>query len=718
MADPAPPADPPESPKRVKRYVIPRKASRLSVLSAVAAGALLLVGVGAYVAGWAEAASPGPIAAAHAGLSANCAECHQSRVGVVDLRCERCHDPLDSRQFSSAAHVLTGTDDQWKAAHAETVSCSVCHLEHRGRTAVVAAVKDEACATCHTFGAFGHHPEFALIRSQAPSSNGLEFSHAGHLRTLAATGQDRCERCHQPTPDQKGFQPISFDRFCASCHLKNGVLTINGTDPAETSPFAAELLQPLGQPHATVEAPDGRGRQKLIDLPHADPWLLERVARLTVALDPSGAVAADRRARVAQAIRATEAVAHGAVAGLSAADLTQWAEALKVDVDSIDRQLASPSGALSADAKAKLADLAAALASVDPSIQTSVSQVTPPATPAATATADDLRREFEARRAELTALLDAVRQRGDAAAQKVATDLQQRLAALSPGSSATAASPADQAALLDRLQSIGHAIDVVRAQAGASAGADLDRALDLARQQIPPGASEDAIASRQAELTQLLDAIDRSADPAMKRRVAELRAALDELAAGSAGDAALANRRAEKARLLDRIALELELPADAPGPTPAVVREQSAAIRNHATALQTELSTLSQPASGLPPLAVSAADARKGVTALLYACVTCHRLNADGTALLPVRADLHQLTAATFSHKEHLAQTKCETCHAGVETSAAGDDALMPKVATCQSCHNPSQAPAKCAECHRYHAQPLTAIGLSAMARR
>jgi c(7)-type cytochrome triheme protein len=717
MADPAAPADPAEPPKRVKRYVIPRNASRLSMLSAAAAGALLLVGVGSYVAGWTEAASPGPVAAAHAGLSANCAECHQARVGVVDLRCERCHDPLDSRRFSSAAHVLTGTDDQWKAAHAEAVSCSACHLEHRGRTAVVAAVKDQACATCHAFGAFGHHPEFALVRSEAPSSNGLEFSHAGHLKTLAATGQDRCERCHQPTADQRGFQRISFDRFCASCHIKNGVLTINGTDPAETSPFAAELLQPLGQPHATVEPPDGRGRQKLTNLPHADPWLLERVARLTLALDPTGAIAADRRARVAQAIRATESVARGAVAGLSPSDLAQWADALKADLDSIDRQLASPGGELSADAKAKLTDLAAALASTDPSLPTSVSQVPPPSTPAATATADDLRREFEARRTELTALLDAVRQRGDAATQRVATDLQQRLAALTPPSPA-ASSPSDQPALLDRLQEIGHAIEVVRAEAGASAGADLDRALDLARQQIAPGATEAAIASRQTELTQLLDAIDRSADPAMKRRVAELRAALDELAAGSAGAAALLNRRSEKARLLDRIALELELSADAPGPTPAVVREQSTVIKNHAAALATELSALTQPASGLPPLAVSADEARKGVKALLYACVTCHRLDADGTSIAPVRADLHQLTAASFSHKEHLAQTKCETCHAGIDASASGDDTLMPKVATCQSCHNPSQAPANCAECHRYHAQPLTAIGLSAIAHR
>lgn len=711
-----PPADV-AAPKRVKRYLIPRNASRLSLLSAAGAAAVLLLGGAAYLAGWTEAASPGPVAAAHAGIAANCAECHQPRQGAVDLRCERCHDPLDSRRYSSAAHVLTGTDDRWKAAHADSMACSACHLEHRGHTAIVAKVADEACATCHRFGRFGQHPEFALVRSEAASSNGLEFSHASHLKTLAATGDDRCERCHQPTADQQAFQPISFDRFCASCHIKNGVLTINGTDPAETSAFAADLLQPLGEPHATIEPPDGRGRQKLTNLPHADPWLLDRVARLTAALDPTGAVAADRRARVAQAIRDTESVARGALAGLSTADLTQWADALTADLAAIDHQLAAPAGQLSADAKTHLTDLASAVAPSDPSLPNSISQLAPPPTPSSTASADELRQAFDARRAELTALLDSIRQRGDAATSKAATALQQRLAPLTPAAPANITT-ADRAALIDRLQSLEHAVEVIRAQAGADAGADLDRALDLARQQMAPGESAEAIAARQTEVTRLLDAISATADPVLKRRIAELRSALEELAANTAGDAALTNRRDEKARLLDRITLELELSPAAQGPTPSVVSEQLAILRSHAASLESELDALNRPASTLPPLTVSASDARKGIKALLYACMTCHRLDPDGTAILPVRADLHQLTSASFSHKEHVAQTKCETCHVGVADSASGDDALMPKVSTCQTCHNASQAPANCAECHRYHAQPLTALGVSTLARR
>lgn len=734
MADPTPA----EPAKRVKRYLIPRNASSLAIRSAAVAGGLLVVALGAYAAGWKDVASPGPVASAHGTIATTCVECHQPRVGSVDLRCERCHDPLDSRRFGSAAHVLTGTDDRWKAAHADAIPCAACHVEHRGRETVLANVRDSACATCHTFGGFSRHPEFAIVRAEASSSNGFgaQFSHAGHLKTLQKTGGDRCEHCHQPTADQQGFQPIAFDRFCASCHLMNGVLTINGTEPVATSPLAPAdlqlILQPAGQMRATTTSIDpatkqtfARGRQALSNLPHRDQALLDRVARLAAVLDPTGALAANRRARAERAIRATEAAARGIVAGLSPDDLGRWADTLRADLDAIDHQLAQPAGQVSADAKAKLQTLATAVASVDPALQAGLNgMATSAPPPRAAATDDELRKAFEARRAELTSLLDAIRRRGDADAQKAATDLQQRLAALEPalvskGATALGSSgaTADDAALVDRLQAIEHAIELVRREAGVLAGADLDRALAIARQQIAPGAGAEAIAARQAELTRLLDALDQTSDPILKRRIGELRSALQDLAAGTMGDAALLARRDDKARLLDRIALELDLPAGAPGPTPSVVREQTKILQAHAASLTTALAA-NQNASALAPIAVGAEAARKDIQALLYGCTPCHRADPDGTSLVPMRPDLHQLTAAAFSHKPHLAQTKCETCHTGVETSTSGDDPLMPKVATCQTCHNASQARATCASCHTYHAQPLTAIGVSPIARR
>ena len=346
------------------------------------------------------------------------------------------------------------------------------------------------------------------------------------------------------------------------------------------------------------------------------------------------------------------------------------------------------------------------------------------APPRAAATDDELRKAFEARRAELTSLLDAIRRRGDADAQKAATDLQQRLAALEPalvskGATALGSSgaTADDAALVDRLQAIEHAIELVRREAGVLAGADLDRALAIARQQIAPGAGAEAIAARQAELTRLLDALDQTSDPILKRRIGELRSALQDLAAGTMGDAALLARRDDKARLLDRIALELDLPAGAPGPTPSVVREQTKILQAHAASLTTALAA-NQNASALRADCGRRRGRTQGHPGAALRLHAVPQGGSDGTSLVPMRPDLHQLTAAAFSHKPHLAQTKCETCHTGVETSTSGDDPLMPKVATCQTCHNASQARATCASCHTYHAQPLTAIGVSPIARR
>ena len=174
-----------------------------------------------------------------------------------------------------------------------------------------------------------------------------------------------------------------------------------------------------------------RGRQALSNLPHRDQALLDCVARLAAVLDPTGALAANRRARAERAIRATEAAARGIVAGLSPDDLRRWADTLRADLDAIDHQLAQPAGQVSADAKAKLQTLATAVASVDPALQTGLNGMATSAPPRAAATDDELRKAFEARRAELTSLLDAIRRRGDADAQKAATDLQQRLAASS-----------------------------------------------------------------------------------------------------------------------------------------------------------------------------------------------------------------------------------------------------------------------------------------------
>ena len=72
------------------------------------------------------------------------------------------------------------------------------------------------------------------------------------------------------------------------------------------------------------------------------------------------------------------------------------------------------------------------------------------------------------------------------------------------------------------------------------------------------------------------------------------------------------------------------------------------------------------------------------------------------------------LTSATFTHKPHLLQATCETCHASVVGSKSAIDVNVPAVGTCQSCHNASQARADCASCHVYHPRSAAEMVLAA----
>ena len=60
------------------------------------------------------------------------------------------------------------------------------------------------------------------------------------------------------------------------------------------------------------------------------------------------------------------------------------------------------------------------------------------------------------------------------------------------------------------------------------------------------------------------------------------------------------------------------------------------------------------------------------------------------------------MTRASFDHAPHL-MVQCADCHAA-EGSQLTADVLMPKQATCATCHAPSRgAESRCFECHQYH---------------
>ena len=695
------------------RPIMPRNATRLPLWSAAAAGLLLLAGVEAYVAGWTRVASPGPVTSAHARLDATCAQCHGSTgEGVDALRCERCHDPLDTRHLEPAAHVLVGTGDEWKASHVAPVTCGACHVEHRGRLPARAleAAEDRQCSSCHGFSGFKNHPEFALVRADARSDVGLTLSHAGHLRYLQETGNSQtCETCHELQPDRRTYKPITFDRHCASCHLVAGKLTMDRRkEPSATGNVPSVLIAPVGTPPGQLSPPDTRGRQVLTGFAHRDPWVIERLNRLSAIIDPNGAVTASRRARLERAIRAARsAVDVGAIAGVAVQDLDRWAEDLRLDVAAIDAQRAAEPGALSASSQTSLRELATLLAPNDPAVASSLAAAAARPTPAPAA-APASAADVEARRAEITALLDAIDQRGDAAAKKAAADIRKRLASVAPSAGELTAE--NRRALIDQLESLERAFVLVERQAGGMLAAELRQITDVVREQIASGMPGAALTAHQDEITQLLDVLEPRADAVQKRRIADIRATLSRLADGNAGDLSLERRREEKLRLLERVLLQRELHDAVDGPSENQISNQRAMANSTAMDWTMQVAALKPGASTLPPVAADPLAAKKGVRALLDVCISCHRMNADETGLMPVRRGLDQLVQADFSHKEHEGQ-KCASCHVGVDKSASSEHTLLPGVASCQTCHKPGDARDSCAGCHTYHSRPGATLG-------
>jgi c(7)-type cytochrome triheme protein len=64
---------------------------------------------------------------------------------------------------------------------------------------------------------------------------------------------------------------------------------------------------------------------------------------------------------------------------------------------------------------------------------------------------------------------------------------------------------------------------------------------------------------------------------------------------------------------------------------------------------------------------------------------------------------------SVFSHDSHKA-LDCAQCHENAPTSETARDVLLPRLETCQRCHNdrqPASARADCVECHVYHDSKL-----------
>jgi Cytochrome c7 and related cytochrome c/Cytochrome c3 len=102
------------------------------------------------------------------------------------------------------------------------------------------------------------------------------------------------------------------------------------------------------------------------------------------------------------------------------------------------------------------------------------------------------------------------------------------------------------------------------------------------------------------------------------------------------------------------------------------------------------------------------------VNDLTTPCRECHRVEND--TIVRVQADQRTLRRAEFNHRAHILQRRCLDCHTAIPildhlgatepVDASLDRAEiqnLPRIATCQQCHNPRLASNRCITCHEFH---------------
>ena len=678
--------------------------------------ALLLIAV--YPVGIRQTLSPGDLASHHARVDVKCAQCHDGAFGdVASLRCERCHDPSGSERLTHSSHVLLGSGNTRLARDAESLNCVQCHNEHRGLASSVRAVDDRECASCHEFSTLAGHPEFAVVRAQATPSVGLRFDHDRHLIKAQEARGATCQVCHELTPDRRGFQPMVFERHCASCHTTNGLL--NGETDFIPPEFllTPDLLPASWRGKTTPELrANPRGRLQATGLQHRDSWVMFNALRLGHGIDPDGQ--SNERLVLSARIAYLEQLQNIVPSSQVPADqLAAAIEAVRSDLAALDSRIAASADAGDASALMEIGAVVKAVAqqvsAVDPALDAEsrdLANVTMnfPAVQPATNGGDTAAARFEQRKAELLKLLDAI----DASPN--GKTLQERTSGLRTQvqnlSVSGVTSDQDASTLLDRLNALDEALRAVASIPDPGLQTELGN-VDLlrryARQRISAGLSPGDFETRRAELLQVLDAITRRGDPAIRVRAAALRQRVTALRPGSDGDAELREERARRQKQLDRLVLEQELansPRDAePAPAQDAIPDQ-AGIANALQKLRANLSNLQR-----APRMTAAADGserelrQQALESLLGPCTKCHVLDGSRARLSPVRISEVVMPRSIFNHAPHTTQTACETCHGSTATSKLATDVNVPNVASCQTCHAPGKSRAECETCHVYH---------------
>ncbi len=194
-----------------------------------------------------ESWNAGNMSPGHRALTMKCNTCHQKAFRAVEnSACESCHK-------STKHHIADAT---LYAKVFKTVRCSVCHLDHRGRSGLVRHDTHQ-CVVCHGTIRARHgnsrlanihdfssdHPAFRLPIRTGPSSqdvewipqtdkprlvekSGLKFSHRIHFdKALIILPGDKtrdiqCMDCHIPNESTTGFKSMTMPLTCqqSKCH--------------------------------------------------------------------------------------------------------------------------------------------------------------------------------------------------------------------------------------------------------------------------------------------------------------------------------------------------------------------------------------------------------------------------------------------------------------------------------------------------------------------
>jgi hypothetical protein len=189
----------------------------------------------------------GAISNPHRFFGFECATCHRGAFSSVpDAACLTCHSNVGS-------HLEASADVGRPRQALETTRCAECHEEHRGVHSLIINA-DAQCVDCHrslnetapkagiedVSGFPAGHPAFratVVVDAAKPSfarvpldatpppqdHSNLVFSHAAHLVPagfLTPSGRKimTCTDCHVAEPGGEGFQAVTFEGQCHSCH--------------------------------------------------------------------------------------------------------------------------------------------------------------------------------------------------------------------------------------------------------------------------------------------------------------------------------------------------------------------------------------------------------------------------------------------------------------------------------------------------------------------